>query len=476
MEPASPSPPVGGDGDVPGLSSTASAGDAVPGPDVCTTLLGSSFVDYFRYLGSKGLDSAALVELENAFDKLLHLVRTPEDAVRFVNFSPVMLREVGRELQRSSSSSSSAPHAAPSAPASRPAPPPSFAAVARSANLSMPRVSSVPPSTRTQIPIGPGPSTFRGSPSLAQAQRELQHIVAGPGSLWPLSSSPGDLLTGAASGIHGSRLVREVVVDNIRPRTRDFSRGRYKENVAVACGLRPDEIADVDFHNRYTFFLVHVHALQRFVNAVNNGALGLGSETQRPVVLSAYDPLDPATLSARERASIQDSDHRTRVRDQHGRRLQRLLDGLPRRPMPAGMKQAVAEFTSLRLQQLQHSLPSTSTPTPSSAPTASASAPPAEVDTTSPATTHTPSSAPAVVETTSTPPFTERGAVHPASLPVPGAPSTSSPVELDAGPADAHMSIAGPHDPPSCLDGDVPKRVRIADEMALPLPMGPSLN
>ena len=82
MEPASPSPPVGGDGDVPGLPSPASAGDAVPGPDVCTTLPGSSFVNYFSYLGSKGLESAQRQKLENAFDKLVKLMtKQAKDAV-----------------------------------------------------------------------------------------------------------------------------------------------------------------------------------------------------------------------------------------------------------------------------------------------------------------------------------------------------------------------------------------------------------
>ena len=43
--------------------------------------LGSSFVNYFSYLGSKGLESAALKELENELDKLLQMRQVPQEAM-----------------------------------------------------------------------------------------------------------------------------------------------------------------------------------------------------------------------------------------------------------------------------------------------------------------------------------------------------------------------------------------------------------
>ena len=180
------------------------------------------------------------------------------------------------------------------------------------------------------------------------------------------------------------------MIDNVRPRGRDFSRGRYKHNVAAATGLRDEEIADVDFHYRLTYFLIHVDALQRFIHAVNTGTLGLGSADHRPVVLPDHDPLAPATLSARERASIPAPDHRARVADQHRRRLERLLDGLARRSMPSGTRRAVTEFTTRRLVQLATRAPSSSTFQPSEAPVVS-TVPPGDA-TISP--TPTPSGAP----------------------------------------------------------------------------------
>ena len=161
------------------------------------------------------------------------------------------------------------------------------------------------------------------------------------------------------------------MIDNVKPRGRDFSRGRYKHNVAAASGLRDEEISGNDFHNRLTYFLIHVDALRRFIHAVITGALGLGSADHRPVVLPAHDPLEPATLSALERASIPGPDHRARVADQHCRRLERLLDGLARRSMASGMRRAVTEFTTRRLVQLAIRAPSSSTFQPSEAPVVS---------------------------------------------------------------------------------------------------------
>lgn len=201
-------------------------------------------------------------------------------------------------------------------------------------------------------PVGlPSRQVFRQAPTTAQTSQDFSNTVRR--NIWP---SPATALDTAVEGLGDIATVppiTEIVIDNIRPQG-DFDPLRFRQNLVKGTLLRADELVLVDFHNRYTFVLLHSGAAPRFARAIDDGLIKLRgvSEESQPRVVRNYHPLKTSALSPRERSLYSASDQQQRVSEQYIRRMTRALRILNRLPQtPANLNAKL--FIHMRLREAQ---------------------------------------------------------------------------------------------------------------------------